>query len=205
MKKQLTHPKSPVVCNYPPLRNQSHGWISLEILFAWLGIFWQGWFHHVCWRQNGRHFPAEIWSVHDCGILKKPAFQSWLQLYTCLIRFISVICHYWIWVLTRFCVSQSSQASLLAKCKSISSSCTGVYTVECGAAVVQKVVEESNLVQFPVTYECKRCFETCQWLMVCVQLCNGLSKSSLYAMMSWLIFHWGSSDGLLRFLWDSNE
>ena len=70
-----------------------------------------------------------------------------------------------------------AQVSLLAKCRSITSSCTGVYTVECGAAVVQKVVEKSGLVNFPVLYKCDRCFETCQCL--CQSLVRALEVQQI--------------------------
>ena len=42
----------------------------------------------------------------------------------------------------------------------MSTACTGVYTVECAAAIVQKTVQESNLVDYPVAFHSDRCWES---------------------------------------------
>ena len=50
---------------------------------------------------------------------------------------------------------------MLNTAHSISSSCTGVYTIECAAAVLEKTINESKLVSdVDVYFQSDRCFVT---------------------------------------------
>ena len=52
------------------------------------------------------------------------------------------------------------QASLLATGHSLSSACTGVYTVEAGAAILQKTINQSGLVDgLDVYLQSERCWD----------------------------------------------
>lgn len=57
----------------------------------------------------------------------------------------------------------SGQASFLKRANGISSCCTGVYTVECAAAMIEKTVNETSspTLGFDVYLQSKSCFEPC--------------------------------------------
>ena len=61
------------------------------------------------------------------------------------------------------CFNPALQASLLRTGHFISSACTGVYTVECAAGLIEKTVNGSNLVDFKVYLQSQSCFETRFW------------------------------------------
>ena len=64
------------------------------------------------------------------------------------------------------------QASLLQTGRLISSSCTGVYTAECAAAMVEKTINTSKLLDFDVNWQSLSCFEPCltKTFSICVIL-----------------------------------
>lgn len=58
------------------------------------------------------------------------------------------------------CMHLAGQASLLAKGHYLTSACTGVYTVEAGAAILEKTINQSGLVDgLDVNLQSDRCWD----------------------------------------------
>ena len=56
---------------------------------------------------------------------------------------------------------------MLRTASTLTTSCSGVYTVECAAAVVEATINESGLLPFEVVLVSERCFEARLHLYSC--------------------------------------
>ena len=61
------------------------------------------------------------------------------------------------------CNAAAYEESMLSTGHLISSSCTGVYTVECAAAILENIINSSNVLKDPVYWQSHSCFEPCPW------------------------------------------
>ena len=112
-----------------------------------------------------------FWSGIYLTISSRPSNQ-WLTVSE-IIVIVSVMHIYVVQINKKTCEIQcsvhcqlESQASLIARGHTISTSCTGVYTVETAAAIVEKTVNQSALVDgLDVYFQCNRCFDS--FLNIC--------------------------------------
>lgn len=86
------------------------------------------------------------------------------------------------------------QASLLQTGRLISSSCTGVYTAECAAAMAEKTINTSKLLDFDVNWQSQSCFEPCltKTFSICIILFHVQCTISyvLYCILSFILYNY---------------